>query len=59
MKFKAYCVEHNIRQAEIAALLNLELSVVNRKLNGHLPWTLSQVKILCAHYEISADIYFV
>ena len=59
LKFKGYCVENGIKQKEIAALLGLSVSNVNSKLNGRLEWTLEQVKTLCQHYGISADIYFV
>ena len=58
-KFKGYCVENGIKQKELAELLDLSISVVNQKMNGHLDWTLEQVKTLCKHYGISADIYFV
>lgn len=59
LKFKGYCSEHNIRQSEIADLLKVTIQTVNRKMNGKEPFTLEQVKILCAHYGISADEYFV
>ena len=59
LKFKGYCVENGIKQTEIADLLNLSLSVVNQKMNGRLDWTLEQVRTLCRHFKISADIYFV
>lgn len=59
LKFKGYCAEHNIKQSEIAELLGIAVSNVNKKLNGKEPFTLEQVKIICQHYHISADIYFV
>lgn len=59
LKFKAYCAEHKIKQAEIAELLEITVQSVNRKLNGREPFTLSQVKMLCIHYGISADEYFI
>ena len=59
LKFKGYCVENGIKQTEIAELLNLSSSVVNQKMNGRLDWTLEQVRTLCQHFKISADIYFV
>ena len=59
LKFKAYCVEHNIKQQEIADILFISLQSVNRKLNGKEPFTLDQVKALCIHYGISADKYFI
>lgn len=58
-KFKGYCAENGIKQAEIAEILDLSISMVNQKMNGHMKWTLEQVKTLCKHYGISADIYFV
>lgn len=59
LRFKGYCVAHNIKQAEIAEVLNLKLQNANEKLNGKQPFTLEQVKILCKHYGISADDYFI
>lgn len=59
LKFKAFCVERKIKQSEIAKILGLTLPVVNKKLNDKEPFTLEQVKILCSHYQISADEYFV
>ena len=58
-KFKGYCAENGIKQAEVAEILGLSISMVNQKMNGHMKWTLEQVKTLCKHYGISADIYFV
>ena len=58
-KFKGYCVANGIKQKELADLLGLSISVINQKMNGRLDWTLEQVKTLCKHYGISADIYFV
>lgn len=59
LKFKGYCAEHNIKQKDIAELLGITPQTVNRKLNGKEPFTLDQVKTICAHYGISADEYFV
>ena len=58
-KFKGYCVENGIRQKDICKILGLSESVVNQKMNGRLDWTLEQVRTLCKHFNISADIYFV
>lgn len=58
LKFKGYCVENGIKQAEIADLLHISVSRANSKLNGREPFTLEQVKILCKAFAISADIYF-
>ena len=59
LKFKGYCVENGIKQSEVAEILGLKKCSINRKMNGHEPFTLEQVKTLCRHYGISADIYFV
>lgn len=59
LKFKAYCVEHGIKQSEIAELLNISIQNANKKLNGKEPFTLEQVKMLCKTYGVSADEYFI
>lgn len=59
LKFKGYCAEHGIKQSEIADLLKIHVQNVNEKLNGKQTFTLLQVKILCEHYNISADEYFI
>lgn len=59
LKFKGYLTEHKIKQREVADLLGIRVQNLNRKLNEREPFTLSQVKILCKHYGISADEYFV
>lgn len=59
LKFKAYLVEHGIKQKEVAEVLGITVEMVNRKLNGAEPFTLAQVKTLCQHYHISADVYFI
>lgn len=59
LKFKVYCVEHNIKQKELADLLGITVSNVNLKLNGKEQFTLDQVRTICTHYKISADEYFI
>ena len=58
MKFKAWLVEHNIKQTEVAEVLGIKRETVNAKLNGREEFTLSQVKRLCDYYGISADNFF-
>ena len=58
-KFKGYCSEHNIKKYELASLLGITTQSVNRKLNEKEPFTLEQVKIICEHFKISADKYFI
>lgn len=59
LKFKGYCAEHGIKQKEIAELLDIDLSNVNEKLNGKQQFTVSQIRLLCDRYNISADDYFI
>lgn len=59
LKFKGYCAEHNIRLAELSEVLGIHIQNVSEKMNGKQAWTLDQVKILCKHYGISADEYFI
>lgn len=59
LRFKGFCAENKIKQSEIAEILNITVQSVNRKLNEKEPFTLEQVKTLCNHFKISADVYFV
>ena len=58
LKFKGYCAENRIKQKELADLLGLSIQSVYKKVNGLQDFTLSEIKILCSHYGISADYYF-
>lgn len=57
LKFKGYMAEKGIRQAEIAELLGIDVSNANEKINGKQYFTVPQIKILCEHYGVSADIF--
>lgn len=57
LSFKAWMVENNIRQKEIADLLGISLQSVNLKVNGKIDFTLPQVSTICGKYGISADIF--
>lgn len=59
LKFKAWMVENNIQQSEIAELLGIALQNANEKINNRQPWTLAQVKVICQKYGLSADVYFI
>ena len=59
LKFKAWLVEHHIKQKEVADLLGITVEGANSKINGRQPFTLAQVKKLCETYGISADNFFV
>ena len=57
LKFKAWLVEHGIKQDEIAELLGIDVSNANQKINGNQNFTLPQVQKICDKYDISADIF--
>ena len=57
LSFKGWMAENNIRQSEIAELLDISLQSVNLKVNGKQDFTLQQVKKICERYSISADIF--
>ena len=58
-KFRGYCAEHNIKLSEIAEVLGITVTSASLKMNGKRALTLNQVRILCTHYNISADEYFI
>lgn len=55
--FKGWLASRGITQTEIAELLDLSLQSVNMKVNGKKEFTLPQVKKICQHYGISADVF--
>lgn len=57
MSFKAWLVQNNITQSEVARLLEISLTSVNAKINGRGEFTLRQIRTICSHYNISADIF--
>lgn len=58
-KFKAFLDEQGINQKEVAELLGKSASAVNQNLNGTGgDFSLSEVRLICKKYSISADEYF-
>lgn len=58
-KFKSYLDQNKITQREIARLIGKSPGVVNQNLNGVKgDFTAGEVRIICNHYGISADDYF-
>ncbi|MDR9794065.1 helix-turn-helix domain-containing protein [Aeribacillus composti] len=58
-KFKAFLVENNISQSEVAKLLGKSKSALNQNINGTGgDFSLSEIRLICQHYNISADEYF-
>lgn len=58
-KFKAFLVENRINQLEVAKLLGKTPSAFNQNLNGTGgDFSLSELRIICQKYNISADEFF-
>lgn len=58
-KFKAFLVENNINQRDIAVLLGKSTSALNQNLNGTGgDFSLEELRILCREFNISADDFF-
>lgn len=58
-KFKAFLDEKGINQKEVADLLGKSVSAFNQNLNGTGgDFSISEVRIICQKYGISADEYF-
>ena len=57
LKFKGWLAQNKITQREIMDLLGLSQTSINKKVNGKEDFTLSQIKTICEHYKISADIF--
>lgn len=59
-KLKAFFVENNIKQSEVAELLGKSVSALNQNLNGTGgDFSLSEVRILCNLYGLSSDAFFI
>jgi DNA-binding Xre family transcriptional regulator len=59
LKFKAWLVEKEIKQKDVADLLGISVENLNKKVNGKQKFTLAQVKKICEKYNISADLFFI
>lgn len=57
LSFKGWMVENNIKQSEIAELLDISLQSVNLKVNGKQDFSLPQISAICGRYGLSADIF--
>jgi transcriptional regulator with XRE-family HTH domain len=59
-KFKALMQEQNIKQKELAVLLNKTITAVNQNLNGTGgDFSMSEVRKICLAYNISCDTFFI
>ena len=59
-KFKALMQEQNIKQKELAVLINKTVTSVNQNLNGTGgDFSMSEVRKICLAYNISCDLFFI
>lgn len=59
LKLKAFFVEHDISQAEVADLIEVTRSTFNQKLNGlGADFTLEEARLICDKYHLNMDAYF-
>ncbi|WP_461206877.1 helix-turn-helix domain-containing protein [Clostridium sp. DL1XJH146] len=59
-KFKAYMQEQNIRQEQLAKLLDKSITTVNQNLNGTGgDFSMQDVRKICLTYGISSDSFFI
>ena len=58
LKVKGFFVVKDIRQKEVAELLNIAPTTLNQKLNGYLHFTFDEVEKICDEYRVSPDIFF-
>ena len=55
--FRAFLAKNGIKQKEVAELLNITEQTLSTKMSGAQEFTLPQIRILCEHYGLSADIF--
>jgi transcriptional regulator with XRE-family HTH domain len=58
LKFKGFLAANKIKQAEIAKLLGISIVTANGKINGRIAFTIPEAKLICDHYHISFNDYF-
>lgn len=58
-KLKGFLVEKNIKQKDVAELLNMTISTFNKKLNGTgADFTMQEARLICMKYNVKAEIFF-
>lgn len=58
-KFKAFLVENNINQREVAELLGKSVSAFNQNINGTGgDFSIAELRVICEKYNLSSDDYF-
>ena len=59
-KFQAFCRRERITLDEIGELLGMDKSMVSKLMNGTgADFSADDVRKICLHYGISADVFFV
>lgn len=58
-KFKGFLAEKNIKQKEIAELINISEATLSKRLNGKGgDFTIQDLKKICLTLDIKAEIFF-
>ena len=58
-KFKGYLAENNIKQKDVAVLINMSSSTFSKKLSGKgSDFSIQDLKEICQHLKIKAEIFF-
>ena len=55
--FKGWLVANGYKQKELAELLGISVPMLSMKLNDKSQFSLKQVKTICEHYKISAEMF--
>lgn len=59
LKFKGFLVENNIQQKEVAKILNISNSALNKKINGTgSDFTVQEAKEICQALNTDSRIFF-
>ena len=57
LQFKGFLVANNIRQNEVAEMLNISPVTLSHKINGHLHFTFSEIEKICDEYGVMPDLF--
>ena len=58
-KLKAFLVQNNIAQKELAKLLGKSTPALNQNINGTGgDFSIKEIRLICNTYHISADLFF-